>query len=99
MRRRRKWTVNLVTKREVTTVRFPLSSSMRVNPVLPLQFNRIGSVEGHSWQEAQRRALRKYGHLPRNRTESIWVSVQPYEPTAWERILADPTDSSGRTSS
>ena len=94
MRRRRKWTVNLVTQRVASAI-----PPCRVAPLLPLQFNRIGDVEGHSWREAQRRALRKYGHLPRNRTESIWVSVQPYEPTAWERILADPTDSSGRTSS
>jgi hypothetical protein len=94
-RRSRKWTVNLVTRRVLKP-----TPPYRVAPVVPPWFTRVGSVEGHSWREAQRRALRKYGHLPQNRNEYICVSVQPYEPTSWERILADePTDSPARTSS
>jgi hypothetical protein len=80
-RRLRKWNVNVVTRHPFG----PEASRF----LRPLKFRCVGVVEGHSWREAQKRALVKYAHVTLNEHEEICVAVTPYEPTAWERVLGD----------
>jgi hypothetical protein len=80
VKRLRKWNVNLVSKK------VHLSPKLTPTIVKPLEFQHVGVVEGHSWREAQKNALREFGHLATN-THQVFVAAAAYKPTSWEKLL------------